>query len=174
MKLQQKPPGHFISKSWLLKLSNWWIMKKLIIKYRIRFYQKTSPTWGSSRQWKSSHYVSFGGRSPNYIQKTKCNLEYKVRLRETDNSNSILANENTNEVIRIIKSAFVITFHDARISTSSGTEIEQNNFVGPVSLILRFYFKRIGDLPTYVDENDESEHSIISWYLKQIFIDSHT
>ena len=55
---------------------------------------------------------------------------------------------------------FVYTIHDARISTSVGTKIWQNTFVGPISNNMRLLAHRDGDLSTYFDFFDDSEDGI--------------
>ena len=67
----------------------------------------------------------------NYIQVGKGYLEFDIRMRKIDNTNFIVANDNTIEVIRLPKIAFAYTIHSSRLSTSAGTKIEQNKFVGP-------------------------------------------
>ena len=79
---------------------------------------------------------NFLGESLNYIQIGNGYSEIDIKIRKPDITNIIKAADNTNEVIRLVKNAFAYTIHDARISTSSGTENEQNNLVGPVSTFM--------------------------------------
>ena len=53
-------------------------------------------------------------------------MEFEIKVRKADNINFIVATDKTNEVISLVNNAFAFTIHDARISTSSGTETEQN------------------------------------------------
>ena len=53
------------------------------------------------------------------------------------------------------------------MSTSSGIEIEQNTFIGPLSTLMRFLTHRDGDLSTYFDIIDESQDGIIKSSLIQ-------
>ena len=66
----------------------------------------------------------FFGETPNYIQIGSGYLKFGIFVRKADNTNFIVAVDNTNEVIRFVSTAFAYTIHDARISTSSGNEIE--------------------------------------------------
>ena len=94
-------------------------------------------------------------------------------IEKDDTSNFIVAIDNTDDVIRIVNNAFVFTFHDARIPTPTGTEIEQNRFVGPASTVLRFLTHKDGDLSTYFDKVDESENSTNNSTLNQRLIKNH-
>ena len=72
-----------------------------------------------------------------YIQVGNGYLGFEKRIRKTDINNFIVANGKTNEVIRLVNFAFAYTIHDARISSSTGVEREQNKPLGPVSTIMR-------------------------------------
>ena len=96
-----------------------------------------------------------------------------MKIRKDNNDNfSITAPGH--DIIRLVNNAFAYTIHDARISTSSGVEIEQNKFVGPVSTIMRLTTQKDGDLSSYFDIIDESEAGIDNSSLKQILINNHS
>ena len=78
------------------------------------------------------------------------------------------------EAIRLVNNAFAYTHHDARISTSSGVEIEQNKYVGPISTIMRLITQKDGELSTYFILIDETEDGINNSSLKQVLINNHT
>ena len=61
-----------------------------------------------------------------------------------------------------------------QLSTSAGVEIEQNNYVGPISTIMRLVTQKDGDMSTYVDILDENELGINNSSLKKILINNHT
>ena len=86
----------------------------------------------------------------------------------------VVAAEKIYEKIRLVNNAFAYTIHCARISTSSGTEIEQNKVVGPVSTIMRLVPLKDGDLTTYFDKIDETENGIDKSSLKQKLNNKHT
>ena len=73
-----------------------------------------------------------------------------------------------------MNNAFTHTIHHSRISTSTGTKIEQENFAGPVSARMRIIPQRYGGLSTYFDVNDESENGINNTSFKQILNNNHT
>ena len=86
--------------------------------------------------------------------------EFDRRIRKGDNTNLIVAEDNTNELIRSTKNVFADTIHDAPISTAAGTEIDQIKLVVPISTIMRLITQRDGDLSPYFVVIDESQNSI--------------
>ena len=101
-------------------------------------------------------------------------MEFDIRVRKNDNTNFTVANDKTNDLIRLVNNALAYTIHDARISTSAGVEIEQNKYVGPISTIMRLVTQKDGDLSTYFDIIDETENGINFSSLKMILINNHT
>ena len=73
----------------------------------------------------------------------------------------------------MVNNAIASTIHDARLSTSAGTEAERNEFVRAVSTILRLVTQKDGDLSTCFDIIDESEGAIKNSSLKQILNNNH-
>ena len=85
------------------------------------------------------------GEKRNFIQVGNGYIEFDIKIRKDDNSIfSIIASGH--DVIRLVYNVFAYTFHDARISTSSGVEIEQNTLVNPVSTIMRLVTQKDDDL----------------------------
>ena len=123
---------------------------------------------------KSSNLKFLFGETLNCLQVGNGYLEFDIRNRKADNNSFIVANDNTNEVIGLVKNAFALTIHDSTISTSAGTEMEQNKLVGPLSFTMRLLTQRDGDLSTYFDVIDESETDIKYTSLKQILNNHHT
>ena len=100
-------------------------------------------------------------------------MEIHIRIKRADgNAFTIVAPEN--DIIRLVNNAFAYTFHDARISTSAGVEIEQNKFWGPISTIMRLITQKDGNLSTYFDINDERGTGINDSSIKQTLIINHT
>ena len=87
-------------------------------------------------------------------------LEFDMKIRKADYTSFTVADDNTNEVVRLVKNAFAYTIHDPRISTSSAVEFEQSKVVGPISTFMRLVTLKDGDLSTYFDIIDESETGI--------------
>ena len=64
-------------------------------------------------------------------------LDFVMRVRKTDDPIFVVSYDiATNEVIRLVNTAFVFTIQDARVSASTGTERKQKRLVGPVSAIM--------------------------------------
>ena len=85
-----------------------------------------------------------------------------------------MATDNANEDIGLVKNAFALTFHNARISTSSGIETEQNKLVGLTSTVMSLKLQKNGGLLTYFDIFDETENGINNSSVKQKPINNHT
>ena len=94
------------------------------------------------------------------IQKGNAYLELEKRVRKANDKYSVVANDNTDEVIRLVKNALAFTIQDTRNSTSSGTEIEKNKYVGPDSTKMSFFKHREGDISTNFDIIVGSEDGI--------------
>ena len=60
-----------------------------------------------------------------------------IKKSRNDDNDNFSFTAPGHDISRLVNNAFTYTFHDARISTSSGVEIEQNKFVWPVSTIMR-------------------------------------
>ena len=101
-------------------------------------------------------------------------FDRKVRRANGNPINVPVIDGDPNDLIRLVNNAFAYTFHDARISTSAGVEIEQNKYVDPISTIMRLITEKGGDLYSYFDIIDESENGINNSSLKQILINNHT
>ena len=109
----------------------------------------------------------------NFIQVGIGYLEFDIKIRKGNNDNfSVTAPRH--DIFRLVNNAFAYTVHDAGISTSTGVEIEQNKFVGPVSTIMRLVTQTDGDLSSHFDIIDESKAGIDIFSLKQALIDDHT
>ena len=68
----------------------------------------------------------FFGECLNYIQVVDGYLDFEIKVRKTNITILVVADDNTNDVIRLVNDAFASTVQGIRISTSAGTEIEQN------------------------------------------------
>ena len=71
-------------------------------------------------------------------------MKLASKIRKADETNFA-----DGDVVRLVNDAFAYTIHDAKNSTSSGVEIEQYKFVGPISFILRLLAQKGGDLSIY-------------------------
>jgi len=80
------------------------------------------------------------GENNNYHQIGNSYLEFDITVRRQDNV------DFDNEAIRLTNNAFAYAFKEARLSTTSGSDLEHNKFVGQVSTILRTLTSKDGDL----------------------------
>ena len=121
----------------------------------------------------NSQIKIYFGENHKFIQVGNSYLEFDIRVGSADGNPFVIVAPG-NDIIRLVNNAFAYTIHDERISSSSGVEIEQNKYVGPISTIMRLVTQKDGDLTTYFDIIDESEDGINISSLKQIHIDNHT
>ena len=124
---------------------------------------------GANVDAENSQNNFYFGENHNFDQIGGGYLEFDIRIRP-DNDN-IFGDGNE---IRLLNNAFAYTFHDARISISSGVEIEQNKNVGLTSTIMRLVRQKDGDFFTYFDIIDESEDGIDNSSLKKILNNNQT
>ena len=97
------------------------------------------------------------GENHKFIRFGHRYLEFDMKFKKTDITTFV-----NFDVIRLVNNAFSYIIGDARISNSSGFEIEQNKFCGPISTIMRLVTQKDGDLSTYFDIIDQrSTESII-------------
>ena len=94
----------------------------------IKIYHQSGANVNSEK----SNIKFYFGENHNFIQVCNGFLENDINIRKADNTNFA-----DDDVIRLVNNAFAYTVHDARTSSVSGVEIEQNKFDGPISTILR-------------------------------------
>ena len=81
-----------------------------------------------------------------------------IEIEKTYNTNFPNADE-----IGLVNNGLAYAFQEARLSTSSGTEIEQEKNLGPVSTIMRWLTHKDGDPSSYFDKIDEREAGITNY-----------
>ena len=108
------------------------------------------------------------GENNNYHQIGNAYLQFDITVRRDPNANFTNA-----DVIRLVNNAFAYTFKEATLSTTGGSEIEINKYVGQVSTIMRALTSRYGDLMSYFDKVNETEAAINNTSLKQRLINNH-
>ena len=122
----------------------------------------------------NSQIKFYFGENHNFIQVGNGYLDFDMKVRRGHGNPFGIADPPGVDVIRVVNNAFAYTIHDARISSSSGVDMEQNKYVGPVSTIMRSVPQNDRDLSTYFDIMDEREDEINITSLKKILIDSNT
>ena len=90
-----------------------------------------------------------------------------------DLPNPIDLDFNNGNEIRLVNKVFACTFKENRRSTTGGSEIEQSNYVGNFSTIMRVSKSMDGDLASYCDKINETEAGIDDSSAKQIFVNNH-
>ena len=95
-------------------------------------------------------------------------LEVDIEVEKKDKTNITIVVE-----IRLVNNALANIFQEGRLSTSSGTEGENNKYLGLVSTIMRLLTQKDGDISSYFDKIDEREAGITNSSLKHMLIDSH-
>ena len=108
------------------------------------------------------------GENLNCVQIGNGYLEIDREVKKVDEINFTKADQ-----IRLFNNGIAYLFQEARLSTSSGTEIENNKYLGAVSTIMRLLTQKDGDLSSYFDKIDEREAGITNSSLKHMLIDSH-
>ena len=69
-------------------------------------------------------------------------LEFDIKIRKANNDNFSVTSPGL-DTIGLVNNTFAHTIHDARRSSSTGVEIEQNKFVGPISTIMRLITQKM-------------------------------
>ena len=78
------------------------------------------------------------GENNNYPQAGNSHLGSDITVCKADGNNFEFTNDPAiNEVIRLVNKAFVYCIKEANQATTGGKEIEQVNFLGQVSTIMR-------------------------------------
>ena len=94
---------------------------------------------------------SIFGKNNNYLQIGDAYLQLDITIRKDDNTNF------NKEAIRLINNALAYTFKAALLTTTGGSDLEHNKYVGQVSRIMRLITSKDGDLSTCFDKTNENE-----------------
>ena len=100
---------------------------------------------GANVDSENSNIKFYFGENHIFVQFRNGYLEFDIKIRKGGVGNFLITAPG-NDVIGLVNNAFAYTIHDAEISTSSGVEIEQNNWVRPISTIMRLVTQKGGDL----------------------------
>ena len=92
------------------------------------------------------------GENNNYHQIGNSYLEFDITVRRNDNANFFDDN-----AIRLTNNALVSVFKEARLATTSGSDLEHNKFVGQISTIMRYLTSKDEDLLSQFDKINEAE-----------------
>ena len=110
------------------------------------------------------------GNNNNYHQIGNSYLEFDITVRRQDN-----AYFTDNGPIRLTNNAFAFCFKEARLGISSGSDLEDNKFVAPISTIMRVLTSKDGDLLSQFDNKNEGNGNadFDSTSLKKMLINNH-
>ena len=87
---------------------------------------------GANVDAENSQIKIYFGENHNFIQVGNSYWEFDIRVRRADGDPFNVGLAPAGDSIRLVNNAFAYTIHYARISTSAGVEIEQNNNVSPI------------------------------------------
>ena len=112
------------------------------------------------------------GENNNYHQIGNAYLQYELTI-EKDVAVAAKRFLVNGDAIRLVNNAFAYCFKEAHLSTTGGSDIERNKYVGQVSLFMRALTSKDRDFLSHFDEIDESEVKIENTSLHQHPINNH-
>ena len=80
-----------------------------------RDFKKIYHQSGADVNKENSNIKFYFRENHKFIKVGNGNLEFDIKIRKDDNTNFIVANDNTNEVIRLVNNAFFYIIYDARL-----------------------------------------------------------
>ena len=136
-----------------------------------RDYTKVYHQSGANLNDSNQNVEFIFGENNNYYQIDNAYLEFDITIRKAVEApnNPILVD---GDQIRLINNAFAYCFSQATLSTTGGMDIEDIEYVGQVSTIMRLITSKDSDLSSYFDKNGESVINNNN-SLKKILINNH-
>ena len=77
------------------------------------------------------------------------------------------------DAIRLENTVFAYCFKEASSSTTIGSDIEHNRYVGPVSSIMRTLTSKYGEFLSQFDTINDSEDQISITSLRRLLVNNH-
>ena len=90
------------------------------------------------------------GENNKYHKVGDSYLEFDITVRRNNG-----VDFDNNDPIRLTNNAFAIVFKEGRLSTTAGSDLEHNKYVGQISTIMRSLTSRDGDLLSQFDNINE-------------------
>ena len=112
------------------------------------------------------------GENNNVYQIPNAYLENEIKIEKDVAVAADRALVDAN-ALRLVNKAFAYCFGEARISTTGGSNIKHNRYVGQVSTIMRALTSKDGDLLSHFDKIDLSEAEIENTSLHHHLINNH-
>ena len=137
-----------------------------------RDFRKLYHQQAANKNDSNQNIVFLFGENTNYRQFGNAYLEYELTI-EIYVAVAAKRVLEDGDAIRLVKNAFAYCFKEARLSTTGGTDIEHNKYVGQVSTIMRTLTSRDVDLLYHFDESDESETETQNTSLHHHLINNH-
>ena len=94
------------------------------------------------------------GENKIYHQIGNAYLQYELRI-EKDVDGAANRGPVNGDATRLVNNAFAYCFKEARSSTTGGSDIEHNKYLGQVSTIMEALTSKDGDLLSHFDKIDE-------------------
>ena len=95
----------------------------------------------------SDQNVDFNfGENNNYHEIGNSSFDFDITVRRADD-----ANITNNSAIRLTNNAFAFWFKEARLSTTSGADLEHKIFVGQIATIMKTITTKDADLLSQFD-----------------------
>ena len=128
----------------------------------------------------SDQNTDFFGENNNYHQIVNGYLKFDTTVRKSDSTIF-----HYDDPIQLVKSAFAFCFKEAHLSTTLGSDIENNKFCGQVSTIMRVISNKDGGLLSQFDNFNENDIPFLetladlplqieSTSLQKLLINNHT
>ena len=132
-----------------------------------RDFQKVYHQQGANLNGTDQNVEFIFGENNNYHQIGNAYLEFDIKVRDTAGAFTNASN------IRLIINALAYCFEEARLSTTGGSDLEHNKYVGQVSKIMRLLTSKDSDSSSCFDKSGESALNDKN-LLKRILINNHT
>ena len=98
----------------------------------------------------NSHFIF--GENNIYHQKGNAFLKFDITVLKNDATNF-----HKDDSIRLLKNAFAFCFQETRLTTTMGSDIENNKLCGQVSTNMKVISNKDGDLSSQFDKNAEND-----------------
>ena len=135
-----------------------------------RDFLKNYPQQGAQLNQSDQNIEFIFGENNNYHQVGNSYLEFDITVRREDNDNF-----TDNSRIRLTNNAFAYCFKEASLGVTTGSDLEHNKYVGPISTVMRVLTSKDGDLLSQFDNINEGngDADFDSTSLRRMLINNH-
>ena len=141
-----------------MNLEDFQLLDKEPIDYSIikrdfsKVYHQQAPQLNQSDQ----NIEFIFGENDKYHQMGNAHLEFDIIVRKNDSTNF-----HHNDPILSVKNPYAFCFKEARLSTTIGSDLEDNKFCGQVSTIMKVISSKDGDSLSQFDNTNENDIPIL-------------